>query len=91
MAKREQGEAQCACVSVSAAVPVSACVSLVYVCVLLCFYKTDVAALPFSSLVLFLLGEFHGQRSLVGYSPWSCKESDRTEQLTFCIYTLLPI
>ena len=23
----------------------------------------------------------HGQRSLVGYSPWSCKESDMTEQL----------
>ena len=23
----------------------------------------------------------HGQRSLVGYSPWSCKESDTTEQL----------
>ena len=25
---------------------------------------------------LLLLGEFHGQRSLTGYSPWSCKESD---------------
>ena len=23
-----------------------------------------------------LAGEFHGQRSLVGYGPWSCKESD---------------
>ena len=23
----------------------------------------------------------HGQRSLVGYSPWSCKESDTTERL----------
>ena len=22
----------------------------------------------------------HGQRSLVGYSPWDCKESDMTEQ-----------
>ena len=21
-----------------------------------------------------LLGKFHGQRSLVGYSPWGCKE-----------------
>ena len=30
---------------------------------------------------VFLLGEFHGQRNLVGYSPWSCKESDTTEQL----------
>ena len=27
-------------------------------------------------------GEFHGQRSLVGYSPCSCKESDITELLT---------
>ena len=31
---------------------------------------------------VFLPGESHGQRSLVGYSPWGCKESDRTEQLT---------
>ena len=29
-----------------------------------------------------LPGEFHGQRSLVGYSPWGHKESDMTEQLT---------
>ena len=28
---------------------------------------------------VFLLGEFHGQRSLVGYSPWGLKESDTTE------------
>ena len=26
-----------------------------------------------------LPGESHGPRSLVGYSPWSCKESDTTE------------
>ena len=31
---------------------------------------------------VFLPGEFHGQRSLAGYSPWSCKELDMTEQLT---------
>ena len=24
----------------------------------------------------------HGQRSLAGYSPWDCKESDTTEQLS---------
>ena len=24
----------------------------------------------------------HGQRSLVGYSPWGCKELDTTEQLS---------
>ena len=29
-----------------------------------------------------LPGEFHGQMSLAGYSPWSRKESDTTEQLT---------
>ena len=28
---------------------------------------------------VFLPGEFHGLRSLAGYSPWSCKESDMTE------------
>ena len=28
---------------------------------------------------VFLPGKFHGQRSLVGYSPWGCKESDTTE------------
>ena len=31
---------------------------------------------------VFLPGEFHGQRSLVDYSPWGCKESDMTEWLT---------
>ena len=30
----------------------------------------------------FYSGEFHGQRSLVGYSPWGHKESDMTERLT---------
>ena len=31
---------------------------------------------------VFLLGEFHGQRSLVDYSPWDRKELDTTERLT---------
>ena len=31
---------------------------------------------------VFLPGESHGQRSLVGYSPWGCNESDMTEQLS---------
>ena len=31
---------------------------------------------------VFLPGEFYGQRSLASYSPWGCKESDTTEQLT---------
>ena len=28
---------------------------------------------------VFLLGKSYGQRSLVGYNPWDCKESDTTE------------
>ena len=28
---------------------------------------------------IFLPGEFHGQRNLVGYIPWGCKESDATD------------
>ena len=31
---------------------------------------------------VFLPGEFHGQKNLVGYSPWGGKESDMTEQLS---------
>ena len=29
----------------------------------------------------------HGQRSLVGYSPWGCKELDVTAQLSTCMCT----
>ena len=36
---------------------------------------------------VFFPGEFQGQRSLEGYSPWSHKESDTTEPLT---HTRLP-
>ena len=35
---------------------------------------------------VFLLGKFHGQKSLVGYSPWGCKELD-TAELT-CMYRI---
>ena len=31
---------------------------------------------------VFLPGKFCGQRSLVGYSPWGCKELDMTKQLS---------
>ena len=37
---------------------------------------------------VFLPGEFHGQRSLAGYSPCGHKESDMTQRLnnnTYCI------
>ena len=33
----------------------------------------------FVSTLIFSLGESHGLRSLVGYSPWSHRESDMTE------------
>ena len=29
---------------------------------------------------VFLPGKFHGQRGLVGYSPWGCKELNMTER-----------
>ena len=37
---------------------------------------------------VFLPAEFHGQRNLVGYSPWGCKESDMAEQLTHTLHCL---
>ena len=31
----------------------------------------------------------HGQKSLVGYTPWGCKQSDTTERLHFHFQELL--
>ena len=36
--------------------------------------------------LVFLPGEFRGQKSLAGYSPWSNKESDSIEWLALCCY-----
>ena len=36
---------------------------------------------------VFLPGEFHGEKSLAGYSPWCHKESDMTEQPSVYIYS----
>ena len=36
--------------------------------------------------LVFLPGEFYGERSLAGYSPQGHKESDMTEQLTLHVY-----
>ena len=42
-----------------------------------------------ASAPVFLPGEFHGQRSLVGYSPGGRKKLDVTERLTLsCIFLL---
>ena len=35
---------------------------------------------------VFLPGEFHGQRSLAGYSPWGLKELDTTERITLPLH-----
>ena len=35
--------------------------------------------------LVFLTAEFQGQRSLAGYSPWGCKESDTIERLTLSL------
>ena len=40
---------------------------------------------------VFLPGASHGQRSLAGYSPRGCKESDMTEQLHFQKEKIIPI
>ena len=37
---------------------------------------------------IFLPGEFHGQRSLVGYNPQGFKELDMTERLTHTTHTI---
>ena len=39
----------------------------------------------------FLPGEFHGQRSLVGYHPWGRRESDTVERLTLSLFMLSAI
>ena len=36
---------------------------------------------------VFLPGEFHGQRSLAGYSPWGHRDLDTTERLSFSLLT----
>ena len=38
---------------------------------------------------VFLPGEFHGQSTLMGYSPWGCKEWDMTERLTHTFWVLV--
>ena len=38
---------------------------------------------------VFLLGKFHGQRNLVGYSPWGHKDLDTTERLSTTAGSLL--
>ena len=50
-----------------------------------CGFDPLVGKIPWSRKLtpVFLPGKSHGQRSLVGYSPRGCKESDMTERLHF--------
>ena len=41
------------------------------------------------STALFFPGESHGQRSLVGYSPWGRKELDMTEHTLTKLWVFL--
>ena len=45
--------------------------------------REDLLEKEMTIIPVLLLGKSHGQRSLVGYSPCGCKESDTTEQLHF--------
>ena len=49
----------------------------------LCVYQPPVRRRQWHPTPVLLLGKSHGQRSLVGYSPWDREESDTTEQLHF--------
>ena len=42
----------------------------------------DAAEEKMATHSIFLAGKFRGQRSLVGYSPWGCKELDMIEWLS---------
>ena len=65
---------------------------------LLAMQETQVWSLGWEDLLekewqptpVLLTGKFHGQRSLVGYSPCSGKESDTTEHLTLFTFTFHP-
>ena len=37
--------------------------------------------------LVFLPGKFHGQRSMVGYRPWGCRQSDTAEWLSTHVWS----
>ena len=45
-------------------------------------YSAIINSMYILQIPVLLLGESHGQRSLAGYSPWGCKASDTTKQLS---------
>ena len=48
----------------------------------ICPYSESLWSRRWQPTPVFLPGESHGQRNLVGYSPWDHKEWDMTERLT---------
>ena len=50
--------------------------------ILVCNVKWTLGRITWQPTPVFLPGESHGQRSLVGYSPRGCKELDTTERLS---------
>ena len=55
----------------------------VCVCVCVCVYTWR----AWQPTPVFLPGESHGQRSLIGCSPWGLTEQTRLKQLRTCVYT----
>ena len=66
---------------------------LLYKCVILFHYIENTTLrykfLKWQPTPVLLPGKSHGQRSLVDYSPWDCKESDMTERLHFTAFRTL--
>ena len=48
--------------------------------------RSCVSTLGWTWTCQILSGKSHGQRNLVGYSPWGLKESDPTVQLTLSLF-----
>ena len=44
-----------------------------------------------STLAWKIPGKFHGQRNLVGYSPWGHKESDTMSDFTFTFFSAIRV
>jgi len=40
-------------------------------------------------ILVFLPGKSHGQKILVGYTPWGCKDSDMTEFLNHSLSSFI--
>ena len=49
------------------------------------------AVMKWQPTPVLLPGKFHGWRSLIGYSPWGCKESDTTERVYFTAFAKLRV